>query len=170
MTILSFFTLNIPIRRLWTNLYHKEDHFLKIWPLLHYFLEIYLKICDFAFFKKIFFAHAKKNYALIFDALIQPHFDYGCSSWFPFFFLKKKIKIKLQKAQIKCIRFCLNWSPRSSINTPHFRKINWLPASDKVEYCIRKPFLNTGMELCRDILLEYLSILSADIAQDPRWH
>ena len=27
MTILSFFTLNNPIRRLWTNLYHKEDHF-----------------------------------------------------------------------------------------------------------------------------------------------
>ena len=45
-----FFTLNIPIRRLWTNLYHKEDHFLKIWPLLHYFSDIYLKICNFAGF------------------------------------------------------------------------------------------------------------------------
>ena len=61
MTILSFFTLNIPIRRLSTNLYHKEDHFLKIWPLLHYFLVIYLKICDFALFKKNFFAHSKKK-------------------------------------------------------------------------------------------------------------
>ena len=50
MAILSFFTLNIPIRRLWTNLYHNEDHFLKIWPLLHYFAQIYLKICDFALF------------------------------------------------------------------------------------------------------------------------
>ena len=62
MTILAFFSLNIPIRRLWANLYHKEDHFLKIWPLLHYFSEIYLKICDFAlFFQKIFFAHSKRN-------------------------------------------------------------------------------------------------------------
>ena len=62
MTILSFFTLTIQIRRLWTNLYHKEDHFLKIWPLLHYFLEIYSKMSDFALFlKKIFFAHSKKN-------------------------------------------------------------------------------------------------------------
>ena len=51
MTILSFFTLNIPIRRLWTNLYHKEDHFQKIWPLLHYFY----------FLKKNFFAHSKKK-------------------------------------------------------------------------------------------------------------
>ena len=63
MTILSFFTLNIPIRRLWTNLYHKEDHFLKIWPLLHYFSEIYLKICDFALFKK-FFCPLNKKHAL----------------------------------------------------------------------------------------------------------
>ena len=64
MTILSFFTLNIPIRRLWTNLYHKEDHFLKIWPLLHYFSEIYLKICDFALFLKNFFCPLKINMCL----------------------------------------------------------------------------------------------------------
>ena len=61
MTILSFFYSNIPIRRLWTNLYHKEDHFLKIWPLLHYFLQIYLKMCDFALFKKIFFCPLKNK-------------------------------------------------------------------------------------------------------------
>ena len=62
MTILSFFTLNIPIRRLWTNLYHKEDHFLKIWSLLHYFSEIYLKICDFALsLKKKFLPTQKKK-------------------------------------------------------------------------------------------------------------
>ena len=65
MTILSFFTLNIPIRRLWTNLYHKEDHFLKIWPLLHYFSEIYLKICDFALFLKNFFCPLKKKHVLM---------------------------------------------------------------------------------------------------------
>ena len=55
MTILSFFTLNISIRRLWTNLYHKENYFLKIWPLLYDFSDICLKIRDFALFKKIFF-------------------------------------------------------------------------------------------------------------------
>ena len=60
MTILSFFTLNIPIRRLWTSLYRNEDHFLNIWPILHYFSEIYLKIGDFAFLK-IFFCPLKKN-------------------------------------------------------------------------------------------------------------
>ena len=71
MTILSFFTLNIPIRRLWTNLYHKEDHFLKIWLLLHYFSEIYLKICDFALLKKKKkVAHLKKNMSLCLIVLV----------------------------------------------------------------------------------------------------
>ena len=40
---------------------------------------------------------------LLCNALIQPHFDYGCSSWFPL--LKKNLKLKLQKAQNNCIRF-----------------------------------------------------------------
>ena len=66
--------------------------------------------------------------------LIQSHFDYGCSSWFPL--LKKNLKLKLQKAQNKCIGFCLNLPPRSHINPSQFRKINWLLVSDRVEYCI----------------------------------
>ena len=71
---------------------------------------------------------------LLCNALIQPHFDYECSSWFPL--LKKNLKLKLQKAQNKCICFCLNLPPRSHINPSHFRKINWLPVSAIVEYCI----------------------------------
>ena len=51
-------------------------------------------------------------------------------------FLKKNLKLKLQKAQNKCIHFCLNLPPRSPIDLSHFRKINWLPVSDRVEYCI----------------------------------
>ena len=50
---------------------------------------------------------------LLCNALIQPHFDYGCSSWFPL--LKKNLKLKLQKAQNKCICFCLNLLPRSHL-------------------------------------------------------
>ena len=71
---------------------------------------------------------------LLSNALIQPHFNYGCSSWFPL--LKKKLKLKLQKAQNKCICFCLNLPRRSHIDPCHFRKINWLPIVDRVEYCI----------------------------------
>ena len=38
-------------------------------------------------------------------SLIQPHFDYACSVWYPN--LNKKIKTKLQTLQNKCVRFCL---------------------------------------------------------------
>ena len=71
---------------------------------------------------------------LLCNPLIQPHFDYGCSSWFPL--LKKDLKLKLQKAQNKCIHFCLNLPSRSRINPFHFRKITWHPVSDRVEYYI----------------------------------
>ena len=77
---------------------------------------------------------AYTKFVILDNALIQPHFDYGSSSWFPL--LKKNLKLKLQKAPNKCIRFCLNLPPRSHIDPPHFRKINWLPVSGRVEYCI----------------------------------
>ena len=58
---------------------------------------------------------------LLCNTLIQLHFDYECSSWFPV--LKKNFKeLKLQKAQNKCIRFCLNFPPRSHVDPSHFRK------------------------------------------------
>ena len=106
---------------------------------------------------------------LLCNALIQPHFDYGCSSWFPL--LKKNLKLKLQKAQNKCIRFCLNLPPRSQTDPLHFRKISWLPASDRVEYTVlRIPFLSTAMELYRDIFMKCLSLHFADVTLDHRWH
>ena len=88
---------------------------------------------------------------LLCNALIQPHFDYGCSSWFPL--LKKNLKLKLQKAQNKCIRFRLNLPPRSPINPSHFRKINRLPVSDRVNTVLRIPSLSTGIELYQDIFM-----------------
>ena len=64
--------------------------------------------------------------------LIQSHFAYGCSSRFPI--LKKNLKLKLRKAENKCIRFCLNLPPRPHIDPSHSRKTNWLPVSDRYEY------------------------------------
>ena len=42
---------------------------------------------------------------LLFNALIEPHFKYTCSAWYPN--LTKKLKSKIQTSQNKCIRFCL---------------------------------------------------------------
>ena len=43
---------------------------------------------------------------LLCNALIQPHFDFACAAWYPC--LNKNFKNKIQVAQNKCIRFCLN--------------------------------------------------------------
>ena len=43
---------------------------------------------------------------LLCNALIQPHFDYACTSWYAN--LNKKFVKKVQIIQNKCIRFCLN--------------------------------------------------------------
>ena len=40
---------------------------------------------------------------LLSNALIEPHFEYGCSSWFPLF--KKNLNLKLQKAQKNVFAF-----------------------------------------------------------------
>ena len=67
------------------------------------------------------------------NTLIQPHFDYGGTSWYSL--LSKALKTKLQIAQNKCIRFCLELSPHGHINPSHFRKTNWLPVERRVELC-----------------------------------
>ena len=70
---------------------------------------------------------------LLCNALIQLHFDYGCTSWYPL--LSKALKTKLQTAQNKCTCFCLELPPRGYINPPFSRTTNWLPVERRVEIC-----------------------------------
>ena len=70
---------------------------------------------------------------LLCNALIQPHFDYGCTLWYPL--LCKTFKKRFQIAQIKCIRYCLHHSPRTYISAIHFNKINWLPVEHRAQIC-----------------------------------
>ena len=71
---------------------------------------------------------------LLCNAIIQPHFDYSCSAWYPN--LNKSLKKKLQTLQNKCICFCLNLNNRDHIGLTEFEKINWLPINDCLEECI----------------------------------
>ena len=43
--------------------------------------------------------------------------------------------MRLQAAQIKCIKFCLKLNGRSSIKSEDFEKINWLPIHERVAQC-----------------------------------
>ena len=64
------------------------------------------------------------------NTLIQPHFDFACSVWYPN--LTKGLKNKLQISQNKCIRFCLFLGNREGIRYKHLTKINWLPVAERV--------------------------------------
>ena len=45
------------------------------------------------------------------------------------------MKVCLQAAQNKLIRFCLKLNDRSSIKSEDFQKINWLPIHKRVSQC-----------------------------------
>ena len=70
---------------------------------------------------------------LLCNAMIQPFFDYACNAWYPN--INKKLKMRLQAAQNKCIRFCLKLNDRSSIKFEDFEKINWLPIHERKSQC-----------------------------------
>ena len=77
---------------------------------------------------------------LLCNALIQPHFDYASQAWYPN--LTKTLSIKLQRAQNKCIRFCLNLDNRAHLDKKEFKDINWLPVKERVAQRIRVTAFN----------------------------
>ena len=74
------------------------------------------------------FLHRQNKYltpnlrSLLCNALIQPHFDYACSAWYPY--LSKKLKTRIQTLQNKYIRFCLQLDKMSHISQKEFESIN----------------------------------------------
>ena len=70
---------------------------------------------------------------LLCNAMIQPFFVYACNAWYPN--LNKNLKIRLQAAQNKCIKFCLKLGDRKKYYSI-IEKINWLPIHERVNQCI----------------------------------
>ena len=66
---------------------------------------------------------------LLCSALIQPLFDYACTAWFPN--LSKKLRLRLQATENKCIRFCLQLDKMSRICVNEFLELNWLNVHDR---------------------------------------
>ena len=71
---------------------------------------------------------------LLCNALIQPHYDYACSAWYPN--LNKRLTKRIQTSQNKCIRYCLKLGNRAHIGANEFRNINWLPTKERFEQCV----------------------------------
>ena len=72
--------------------------------------------------------HTRK---LLVMSLIQCHFDYVCSFWYPS--LTQYWKKRLQTTQNKLVRFVLNKDSRSHVGPEQFKVLNWLPVSKRVD-------------------------------------
>ena len=89
---------------------------------------------------KLKFLYRKQNYLnkslrrLLLNALIQPHFDYACTSWYPG--LNKRLSKKSQTAQNKCVRFYLDLKNTAHIGVTEFKAINWLPIKNRIDQCV----------------------------------
>ena len=88
------------------------------------------------------------------NALIQPHFAYACPAWYAN--LTEKTKKKIQIMQNKCIRFCLRLDKMHHISEEHFKLINWLRTTKRVDKCINtitfKFLSNTCLYYLKEIL------------------
>ena len=92
---------------------------------------------------KLKFLHRKNKYltsnlsCLLCNALIQPHFDYACSAWYPN--LSKKLKNRIQTLQNKCIRFCLKLNKMTHISQIEFETIGCSLKKDIISAYIQLP-------------------------------
>ena len=98
---------------------------------------------------------------LLCNAIIQPHFDYTCSAWYPN--LTQKLKKKLQVMQNKCVCFCLQLDKMSKISHKEFKDLNWLPVFNRFEQCVvsivLKKNLNNFFEIQTPVKKPYLSLV-----------
>ena len=73
----------------------------------------------------------KSTKGILAVTLIQPLFDYACTSWYPS--TSKNLKARLQTSQNKLVRFLLDLHPRSHLTPTHFSKVGWLRVEDRVK-------------------------------------
>ena len=92
------------------------------------------------------------------NALIQPHFDYACLSWYSG--LTKALKTKIQIMQNKCIRFCLNLNNLDHIGFTEFKEINWLNTSDRIIQCACSAVFKFFQKSCPEYMSEIFHISS----------
>ena len=93
---------------------------------------------------------------LLCNALIQPHFDYACSAWYPN--LTKKLKHRIQTTQNKCIRFCLQLDKLKHISHEEFERLNWLPVTYRFKQCVNTIVFKYFNEQCPNYLNEVFDV------------
>ena len=92
---------------------------------------------------------------LLCNALIQPHFDYACSSCYPNLTKKLNIEFKLLKTSV-CIFLQLD----KLKNIPHeeFKCLNWLPVTYRYKRCVNAIVFQYFNEQCHSSLNEVFHV------------
>ena len=108
------------------------------------------------------FLHRKNKFLtpalrrLLCNALIQPHFDYASSAWYPN--LTQKMKNKIQITQSKCIRYCLQLDKIIHISKNEFETLNWLPVEDRFNQSINSVVFKHFTKQCPSYLNEVFEL------------
>ena len=98
--------------------------------------------------------HCKK---LLIMSLIQYHFDYACSLWYPG--LSKLLWNRLQITQNKIIIFVLKLDPRTYIGSDEFKTLGWLPVSKRVDQIILNHIFRIKSGTLPDFMKEHFILL-----------
>ena len=103
------------------------------------------------FIVKMFFLTPKLR---CLNALIQPHFDYACSVWYPN--LTKKLKHRIWMTWNKCICFCLPLDKLKHVSHEEFEHLNWLPVTYRSKQCVTSMVFRYFNEQCPNYLKKSL--------------
>ena len=93
---------------------------------------------------------------LLCNALIQPHFDYALSAWYPN--LTKKQKNKIQTTENKCVRYCLQLDKMIHISKNEFETLNLLPVKDRFNQSINSIVFKYFTKQCPSYLNEVFEL------------
>ena len=93
---------------------------------------------------------------LLYNALIQPQFDYACSTWYPN--LTQKLKHRIQTTQNKRMRFCLLLDKLKHISHEELECLNWLPVTYRFKQCFKSTVFKYFNEQCPNYLNEVFDV------------
>ena len=108
------------------------------------------------------FLHSKNKFLtpalrrLLRNALIQPHFHYASSAWYPS--LTQKMKNKIQITHNKCIRYCLQLDKVTHISKNEFQTLNWLPVKGRFNQSINSIIFKYFTKQCPSYLNEVFEL------------
>ena len=91
-----------------------------------------------------------KERKLLCSAILQSRFDYGYNVYFRG--LEKKLRIKLQTAQNKIVRFMLGYDSRHHLVHSDFKKVKYLDVNSRMEYLT----LNSMYNIFNNVAPSYL--------------